>query len=210
MGRQGPRGVLMTASSRKKPTKGAVEKEVEEEDAEERRASRREWEELETSVGVANYDDVDGDGGGEDSDEEVDDEQSEPDVDGSNASTTMPGEEQLGHARPPPDRGERKRGGQNKTGSSKKRKREMADREEKAKAKAKADPDRWAKLRLEGDEKAKSIDLTRVVSYVDPDAEDSTRWGAASSSRPESTGNFRGSQLPVSNFFDAESDEDAS
>lgn len=68
---------------------------------------------------------------------------------------------------------DKKRGGQKKTGSSKRRQGEEGQTEDgKKDKKAKTkddDPDRWIKLRLQGEQKPKRIDATRIVYYHDFD-----------------------------------------
>jgi len=104
----------------------------------------------------------------------------------------------------------KKRGGEKKTGASKRKKREEDDEEEEAggdlptkkkrkkedadgkkgKKKEDDDPDRWVKLKLQGEEKTKRIDATRVVHYHDFDA----RHGSAGVEPQEvqaPSGNFR-------------------
>lgn len=71
---------------------------------------------------------------------------------------------------------DRKRAGKKKTGSQKKREKAEREKVEQAgpgskrkRADDEEEEDRWVKLKLEGDQKPKRIDATRVVAYHDFD-----------------------------------------
>lgn len=113
--------------------------------------------------------------------------------------------------------GPKKRGGEKKTGAAKKRRREGPlegeDGDgEKKKKKKEEDPDRWLKMRLEGEEKPKKIDATRVVHYHDFD---SSATSAASRAPLEPVANEKPMATPGSfrstlrrDLFDGSDDED--
>lgn len=65
---------------------------------------------------------------------------------------------------------DKKRGGEKKTGATRRKKKHAGEDGPPPKKKKDDDPDRWLKMKLEGEEKPKKIDATRVVHYHDFDS----------------------------------------
>lgn len=106
----------------------------------------------------------------------------------------------------------KKRGGVKETGGTKRSKKKAAE-EAAAAPKKKDDPDRWVKLKLDGDKASKKIDATRVVHYHDFDtngklfdAKDEEDAAPVEPAKAAPSGNFRaGLRLDL---FDPETDEE--
>lgn len=215
---------------------------LDKEGGDDRKASQLEWDDLEREVkeerkrlraaedlasgrrGVlVGYDDVagvedsdpspdgdDDDGGAESSDDEPD------------ASTKpVPAQAATGQEPALPPEGvttagtearTKKRGGQKKKNKKKAHEGEKDGEPPKKKKKEEEDPNRWLKMKLEGESKPKRIDATRVVHYHDFDGGGDA--GAVSSARPPAlvasssaaTGDFR-SSLRMDLFDDDDDDE---
>jgi len=194
------RGVLMTATSRKRGSwKDLQEEEVadsdEDEGGESRKASQREWMQLEQEVqndlrkkdlasGIRHtaavaYDDVA---------DEVEEDDGPPDAPSSPESAEATESTAAPSKGTVDENGERvvpegvttagdqvkdkKRGGEKRTGAARRKKKNEGgeDAPPTKKKKEDEDPDRWLKMRLEGEEKPKRIDATRIVHYHDFDA----------------------------------------
>lgn len=168
-----------------------------------RKASQSEWAELERQVRselrmkefasgmgrgeAVNYDDVAGD------EAEIDGpasapsspqaEEAEEDVDGKDAivpeGVRTAGEQTK----------DKKRGGERRTGAARRKKKgELGEEGPPPKRKkVDEDPDRWLKMRLEGEEKPKRIDATRVVHYHDYDMVSALATTSSSSSVVQDT-----------------------
>jgi len=108
------------------------------------------------------------------------------------------------------DKQQGKRGGKRKPGSQKRR--EAAEKDEdgqpRKKRREEEDEERWMKLKLEGEEKPKRIDSTRLVSYFDFDAK-----AAASVVLPAASSSVDGTAVPdfrasVVNLWADDSDDE--
>lgn len=237
------RGVLMTATSRKRGSwKDLQEEDVDVADSDEdcgdeRKKSQLEWLELEREVqsdlrkkefasgvrqsAVVAYDDVAGD--------EADEEDGPPSAPSSPEAADAAEEAASPSGKGPADGDERvvpegvttagdqakepkKRGGKKETGAARrKRRHEGEDGPPPKKKKEDEDPDRWLKMRLEGEEKPKRIDATRVVHYHDFDSSLAAESASASVEAPEdkpvaTPGSFRASVRR--DLFDGSDDDD--
>merc|ERR1712039_657448 len=98
-------------------------------------------------------------------------------------------------------------------GARRKKKREAEEAAEGSKKSKKDDPDRWVKLKLDGEKTTKKIDATRVVHYHDFDtngklfdAQEGEEVAPTEAAKAQFSGNFRaGLQF---NLFDPETDEE--
>lgn len=201
----------MTATARKRGSwKDLVKDEVEVADSDNegddcRKASQSEWKELEREVRselrmkefasgmgrgeAVNYDDVAGE---------------EAEIDGPPSAPSSPqGEEAEENGVPKTATAgedvvvpegvrtagdhskEKKRGGERKTGAARRKIKGGGELGEEGpphkKKKIDEDPDRWLKMRLEGEEKPKRIDATRVVHYHDYDIASASASASSSS-----------------------------
>mmetsp|Transcript_66638 Transcript_66638/g.104826 ORF Transcript_66638/g.104826 Transcript_66638/m.104826 type:complete len:251 (+) Transcript_66638:172-924(+) len=242
------RGVLMTATARKRGSwkdlvkDDDVEVADSDDEGDDRKASQNEWAELEREVRselrmkefasgmgrgeAVNYDDVAGE---------------EAEIDGPPSAPSSPeGEEaeEDGVPKGPPDSDavvpegvrtagdhakEKKRGGERKTGAARRKKKGGGELGEDGpphkKKKAEEDPDRWLKMRLEGEDKPKRIDATRIVHYHDYDvaaalasASSSSNLLGSTEKSSESTGKATGSSYRAGlrrDLFDSDDDDDA-
>lgn len=235
------RGVLMTASSRKRGSwkdlqdEGAdvVDSDVEDEEKQ-RKSSQLEWAELQREVetdirkkeldsGIrqsapTTYDDVAEDAVDEDGPPSAPS-SPEPEEEAADGKGFDDDERVVpeGVTTAGAQTKEKKRGGEKRTGAAR-RKRKLGDAEGEdgapPKKKKEEDPDRWLKMCLEGEDKPKKIDATRVVHYHDFDGgaaeaiSEAPSEAAATDEKPVASGSFRAT-LRRDLFDGSDSDEDA-
>lgn len=227
------RGVLMTATASKRGSWRDQQQDVadsDEEPVDEKKASQLEWAQLERDVqselqkkaldagirhsAAVDYDDVASDEEG-DEDDELDSAPSSPEA-ASAAAAAEDGERVVpeGVTTAGDQVKVKKRSGVKRTGAEKRKRKFPGDVDEegqpKKKKKKEDDPDRWLKMRLEGEEKPKKIDATRVVHYHDFDRDAvpslGSSAGAAEQKPAAAPGGFR--SMIRRDMFDGSDDDD--
>lgn len=238
------RGVLMTATSRKRGSWKDLQEDVEIGDSDnegdgERKASQNEWAALEKQVekevrtkelasgirrsALVAYEDVAGDEEDEDLPSAPSSPESPPAAEGAAAGEAVAGAQTAEDARVVPEgvstageqKKEKKRGGEKRTGASRRKNKAGEDGPPPKKKKEEEDPDRWLKMRLEGEEKVKRIDATRVVHYHDFDGSSVAAPALPPAAEPEAPASAASSSAAPRSFraglrrdlFDSDDDE---